>query len=127
VPLPAQLILPNSTSVLLRLSAWPDNGCPILYFVVQYRAILDDGEEEQWKLVSNALKPQRRFSITSLRPSTLYQLKMEAHNVAGATNQDFTFVTLTKDGDAPPPEIENRIHRPKFFYNDAKIIITGKS
>lgn len=97
VPLPPHLIFPNSSSVLLRLNTWPDNGCPILYFVLQYRAISDDGDD-QWTLVSNALKPQRRFSISSLKPSTLYQLKMEAHNVAGSTSQDFTFVTLTKDG-----------------------------
>lgn len=32
----------------------------------------------------------------------LYQLKMEAHNVAGSTNADFTFVTLTKDGGGCP-------------------------
>lgn len=130
---------------MLRLNNWPDNGCPILYFVVQYRAISDEGEDP-WTLVSNALKPQRRFQITSLRPSTLYQLKMEAHNVAGATNADFTFVTLTKEGgkgesswgcltfnlnlalsqtDPPPPDIEHRRNRAKFFYNDAKIIITA--
>lgn len=48
--------------------------------------------------MSNALKPQRRFSVSGLKPSTLYQLKMEAHNVAGSTSADFTFVTLTKDG-----------------------------
>lgn len=82
---------------MLRLNNWPDNGCPILYFVLQYRAISDD-LDDQWTLVSNALKPQRRFVISSLRPFTLYQLKMEAHNVAGSTSQDFTFVTLTKDG-----------------------------
>lgn len=98
VPIPHQLISPNSTSVLLKMSVWPDNGCPILFFVLQYKAISDDGEEDQWTLVSNALKPQRRFSISSLKPSTLYQLRMEAHNVAGSTTQDFTFVTLTKDG-----------------------------
>lgn len=97
LPIPLQLIAPNSSSVTLRLNNWPDNGCPILYFVVQYRAISDEGEDP-WTLVSNALKPQRRFQITSLRSSTLYQLKMEAHNVAGSTNADFTFVTLTKDG-----------------------------
>lgn len=74
----------------------------------------------------------------------LYQLKMEAHNVAGSTNADFTFVTLTKDGggcplfansagsllkifvstDPPPAGMENRINRSKFFLNE-KIIITA--
>lgn len=54
------------------------------------------------------MKPQRRFTITSLKPSTLYQLKMEAHNVAGVADADFTFVTMTKDGDLPPPDLIQR-------------------
>lgn len=97
IPLPSALISPNSTSVVLRLHNWPDNGCPILYFVLQYRAISDQIEHD-WILVSNALKPQRRFTIPGLIASTLYQLRMEAHNVAGNVNADFTFVTSTKDG-----------------------------
>lgn len=97
VPAPSALLAPNSTSIVLRLNEWPDNGCPMLYYVLQYRQISEGGDDD-WILVSNALKPQRRFTIAGLLPSTLYQLKMEAHNVAGVANADFTFVTLTKDG-----------------------------
>jgi Down syndrome cell adhesion molecule-like protein 1 len=97
LPVPQKIVFPNITSVMLWLNEWPDNGCPILYFVLQYRALSDDGDD-QWTLVSNAMKPQRRFSVSGLKPSTFYQLKMEAHNVAGSTTADFTFVTLTKDG-----------------------------
>lgn len=97
IPTPSAFLAPNSTSIILRLHSWPDNGCPILYYVLQYRSIAEETENE-WILVSNALKPQRRFTIAGLLPSTLYQLKMEAHNVAGVSNADFTFVTLTKDG-----------------------------
>lgn len=97
IPTPSALLAPNSTSIILRLHSWPDNGCPILYYVLQYRSIAEEIEND-WILVSNALKPQRRFTIGGLFPSTLYQLKMEAHNVAGVSNADFTFVTLTKDG-----------------------------
>ena len=39
VPEAQTLLSPNSTSVLLRLHVWPDNGCPLTYFVVQYRPI----------------------------------------------------------------------------------------
>lgn len=42
------LIAPNSTSVVLRLHTWPDNGCSLLYFVVQYRAV--DEPERDWIL-----------------------------------------------------------------------------
>lgn len=97
VPLPSALIFPNTTSIVIRLQNWPDNGCPIMYFVLQYRAISDKAEND-WILVSNALKPQRRFTITGLISSTVYQLSMEAHNVAGSSSADFTFVTTNRDG-----------------------------
>nr|NP_001286965.1 down syndrome cell adhesion molecule 2, isoform R [Drosophila melanogaster]AHN57990.1 down syndrome cell adhesion molecule 2, isoform R [Drosophila melanogaster] len=106
-PASTALLAPNSTSLLVRLHSWPDNGCPLLYFVLQYRAVTDDPDAE-WVLVSNALKPQRRIVINNLQPSTLYQLRMEAHNVAGISQAEFNFVTLTKDGDPPPPEIMHR-------------------
>ncbi|GAB0100349.1 Down syndrome cell adhesion molecule-like protein Dscam2 [Sergentomyia squamirostris] len=122
VPGSPVLLAPNSTSVLLRLHAWPDNGCPILYFVLQYRS-LADADDNKWILVSNALKPQRKFTITGLTPSTLYQLKMEAHNVAGSADADMTFVTLTKDGDPPPPDLVQRGQRTTAFYSDMKFII----
>lgn len=49
-------------------------------------------------LVSNALKPQRRTSITGLTSATKYVVKLEAHNVAGFSTEEFSFTTLTKDG-----------------------------
>ncbi|XP_039229544.1 Down syndrome cell adhesion molecule-like protein Dscam2 isoform X6 [Drosophila yakuba] len=108
-PASTALLAPNSTSLLVRLHSWPDNGCPLLYFVLQYRAVTEDPDAE-WVLVSNALKPQRRIVVNNLQPSTLYQLRMEAHNVAGISQAEFNFVTLTKDGDPPPPEIMHRGH-----------------
>jgi len=48
--------------------------------------------------VSNALKPQRKTSITGLTAATRYVVKLEAHNVAGFSNEEFSFSTLTKDG-----------------------------
>lgn len=114
-PASGALLAPNSTSVVLRLHVWPDNGCPLLYFVLQYRAANDAewtlGNDQIAKsysciitcvisyiLVSNALKPQRRFTISGLQPASLYRLRMEAHNIAGQSQADFSFVTLTKDG-----------------------------
>ncbi|XP_058457695.1 cell adhesion molecule Dscam2 isoform X16 [Malaya genurostris] len=122
IPIASVLIAPNSTSVVLRLNGWPDNGCPILYFVLQYRSISNNLDDE-WHLVSNALKPQRRFTLSGLLPSTLYQLKMEAHNVAGSTSSEYTFVTLTKDGDPPPPDLVQRGQRSQVFYNNIQLLI----
>lgn len=33
----AQLLQPNSTSVLVRLHAWPDGGCPLSHLELQYK------------------------------------------------------------------------------------------
>lgn len=48
--------------------------------------------------VLHSLKPQKRYTINGLMPASVYQLKIEAHNVAGSSMAEFTFVTLTKDG-----------------------------
>ncbi|PSN52800.1 Down syndrome cell adhesion molecule-like protein Dscam2 [Blattella germanica] len=119
VPEAQTLLSPNSTSVLLRLHVWPDNGCPLTYFVVQYRPI----SKHHWTLVSNALKPQRRFIISGLAPASVYQLKIEAHNIAGSSTAEYTFVTLTKEGDPPPPELVKRGHTSQPFYSDLRVMV----
>lgn len=144
-PTPSSIISPNSTTAVLRLHNWPDNGCPIIYYVLQYR-MLSDRFENEWILVSNALKPQRRFTLSGLLPSTLYQLRMEAHNVAGSSSADFNFITLTKEGgnvfsllvqfntifvqtislyfsDAPPPELIQRRQPAIGFFSNMNFLI----
>lgn len=46
VPQAARFVFPNSTSITLKLDVWPDSGCPILYFILQYRKV----SEAQWTL-----------------------------------------------------------------------------
>lgn len=48
--------------------------------------------------VSNALKPQRKTSITGLTPATQYVVRVEAYNIAGFNSGEFYFATLTKEG-----------------------------
>ncbi|XP_014603229.1 PREDICTED: Down syndrome cell adhesion molecule-like protein Dscam2 isoform X7 [Polistes canadensis] len=115
IPPSAAFLSPNSTTLVLRLHVWPDNGCPILYFVIQYRP----ATEFHWTLVSNSVKMQRRFTVTNLTPSTVYQLKVEAHNVAGSNQAEFSFVTLTKEGELSKRGISSVIP----FYADVKVIL----
>ncbi|XP_015430998.1 PREDICTED: Down syndrome cell adhesion molecule-like protein Dscam2 [Dufourea novaeangliae] len=120
IPTAASFLSPNSTTLVLRLHVWPDNGCPILYFVIQYRPI----NEFHWMLVSNSVKMQRRFVVTNLQPSSVYQLKVEAHNVAGSNQAEFTFVTLTKEGEPPPPELSKRgVVSAVPFYADVRVLL----
>ncbi|XP_076249074.1 Down syndrome cell adhesion molecule 2 isoform X9 [Calliopsis andreniformis] len=115
IPPAAAFLSPNSTTLVLRLHVWPDNGCPILYFVIQYRPI----NEFHWTLVSNSVKMQRRFVVTNLQPSSVYQLKVEAHNVAGSNQAEFTFVTLTKEGELSKRGIASAVP----FYADVKVML----
>lgn len=46
MPTPNTLIAPNSTMVWIRLHTWPDNGCPLLYFVLQYRPLTEPTEAD---------------------------------------------------------------------------------
>ncbi|XP_048262407.1 Down syndrome cell adhesion molecule-like protein Dscam2 isoform X4 [Bombus terrestris] len=115
IPPAAAFLSPNSTTLVLRLHVWPDNGCPILFFVIQYRPI----NEFHWTLVSNSVKMQRRFVVTNLQPSTVYQLKVETHNVAGNNQAEFTFVTLTKEGELSKRGIASSVP----FYADVKVIL----
>ncbi|XP_076767050.1 Down syndrome cell adhesion molecule 2 isoform X2 [Xylocopa sonorina] len=115
IPPAAAFLSPNSTTLVLRLHVWPDNGCPILYFVIQYRPI----NEFHWTLVSNSVKMQRRFVVTNLQPSSVYQLKVEAHNVAGSKHAEFTFVTLTKEGELSKRGIASAVP----FYADVKVML----
>ncbi|XP_046679200.1 Down syndrome cell adhesion molecule-like protein Dscam2 isoform X5 [Homalodisca vitripennis] len=119
VPPASTFLTPNSSSVMLRLHVWPDNGCPLLYFVVRYRPV----NNPEWILVSNNLKPQRRFVMTGLLPSSEYQLQVEAHNIAGSSTGEYTFYTLTKDGDLPPPELVRRGQLGKPFYTDFRVLL----
>ncbi|XP_064480165.1 cell adhesion molecule Dscam1-like isoform X2 [Ornithodoros turicata] len=89
----------NSTFVVLHLEAWDDGGCPIAYFVVQYRA---DGGASDWTLHSNNVVPQQQLvHLGDLVPGSWYTLLMSAHNDAGSTEVELSFATLTLSGDMP--------------------------
>ncbi|CAH1390384.1 unnamed protein product [Nezara viridula] len=119
VPPPSHFLAPNSTSVVLRLHVWPDNGCPITSFVVRYKTV----NEQEWLLVSNNVQPQKKFTVSALLSSTEYILQVEAYNVAGSSVGEFQFYTLTKDGEVPPPELVRRGHFVRAFYTDPRIIL----
>lgn len=64
--------------------------------------------------VSNALKPQRKTSITGLTPATQYVVRMEAYNIAGSSSGEFHFATLTKEGGTYILGIKNVMNKFKF-------------
>lgn len=53
----------------------------------------------------------------------MYQIRIEAHNVAGSSKSEFAFVTLTKDGKRPlHSSIENGLSR-NYLYSNINIIV----
>lgn len=90
-----QLIRSNVTSVNLDLAAWQDGGCQILYFTVEFRR---NGNANDWIVVSSNIVSQSRFLIPDLEPASAYNLRITAHNNAGATITEYFFETLTLAG-----------------------------
>ncbi|XP_039305816.1 Down syndrome cell adhesion molecule-like protein Dscam2 isoform X4 [Solenopsis invicta] len=91
-------VRPNQTFVILELAAWQDGGCPLTYFVVEYRRLPGD-----WLLVSNNVPPQSKFPIVDLESGTSYELRVTAYNNAGSTQAEYLFSTLSPSGN-------NRLH-----------------
>merc|ERR1719336_3226624 len=87
-------------SVTLHLNAWVDGGCPIVYFVVEYKP----KNQQDWTLVSNSVKAGGNFVVLDLNPATWYNLRVTAHNNAGFSIAEYEFATLTATGGtlAPP-------------------------
>ncbi|KAL3246328.1 hypothetical protein MRX96_057724 [Rhipicephalus microplus] len=101
----------NTTFVVLHLDAWESGGCPVSYFVVQYRpdtrAPSPPHSSSDWTLHSNNVVPQQQLvQLADLTPGTWYTLLMSAHNDAGSTEVELSFATLTLAGDVPSRKYE---------------------
>ncbi|XP_015790399.1 Down syndrome cell adhesion molecule-like protein Dscam2 isoform X2 [Tetranychus urticae] len=107
VPSPGSLeslLTVNSTSALIDLSAWSENGCPILSFVVQYKLHF----QTDWIMFSNNIMPsQSKLIIPDLIPATWYDLLMIANSEPGTTEAQYLFATLTPTGGTIPPISSN--------------------
>nr|XP_042906082.1 Down syndrome cell adhesion molecule-like protein Dscam2 [Parasteatoda tepidariorum] len=93
------LISVNSSTITINLNSWHNGGCPIRFYVIQYKV---SGHNE-WTLVSNNIVPeQQTVTITDLIPGTWYSLLMTSRNDAGSTDAEYVFATLTSTGEYPP-------------------------
>jgi cell adhesion molecule, putative (fragment) len=89
------LLTLNSTFVLVHLSSWLSNGCPILSFLVQYR----EHHQPEWIMLSNNILPkQNQILISDLNSATWYELLIIATSEAGSTESQYLFATLTSTG-----------------------------
>lgn len=97
IPERSKFISPSSNSVTLHLKAWNDNGCPMSYFVVEFKK----KNYKDWNQVSNNVRAgdsNNAFVILDLDPATWYNLRVTAHNNAGFSVAEYEFATLTITG-----------------------------
>lgn len=93
IPKEKDFITTNSTSLQLNLYNWPDGGCPISQFSIQYRMY----GEKSWNLIAKSVS-EERIIVHDLSPSTWYQLKISAQNDAGTVSEVFHFATTSLNG-----------------------------
>nr|AEC50084.1 down syndrome cell adhesion molecule [Pacifastacus leniusculus] len=91
----------SSSSITLHLNAWLDGGCPMNYFVVEYKA----RHQAEWTMASNQVKPTGNYVIMELTPATWYNLRISAHNNAGSSVAEYECATLTLTGATLPPNV----------------------
>jgi hypothetical protein len=99
LPSSNELFSANATSITLQLSLWPDGGCAIVYFEVEYRLLA--GNNRNWLLVDKNA-PAEQLSVRDLMPATWYQFRLTARNDAGSTKAHFNFATTTITGGKTP-------------------------
>lgn len=111
-------MLPNATSVLIRLHAFRAALCPIGGFELRYRLQASQEWLEVSKLAGlsspgspqtigpvgvSAASAQRylgQFELIELRPASWYDLQLTAFSEAGSTQVEYSFATLTELGGA---------------------------
>lgn len=93
LPKEKDFIITNTTTLQLNLDLWPDGGCPIMQFSIQYRA----HSENKWTIIAKSVSEQR-ILVHNLKPATWYELKVIAENGAGTATGLFNFATTTTTG-----------------------------
>lgn len=93
LPKERDIISANGTSVKLNLLSWPNGGCPIQYYTVEYRRRINT---EPWILVAS--RATDNVVIRDLKTASWYSLRLTAHNDAGSTQTQMEFATTTLSG-----------------------------
>ncbi|XP_046477031.1 cell adhesion molecule Dscam1 isoform X1 [Neodiprion pinetum] len=102
LPKERDIISANSTTLRLNLLSWPTGGCPILYYTVEYKK---RSGSESWIMVAN--RATENLVIRDLKPASWYNVRLTAHNDAGAkeTQMEFATTTITGVSIGPPNDL----------------------
>ncbi|XP_066247380.1 cell adhesion molecule Dscam1 isoform X2 [Euwallacea similis] len=97
LPKEDQIFASNSSVITVILKNWPNGGCPITQFSLEYKSYT----ESSWLLVAKDVSKEQ-IVIENLPPGTWYQIKITAQNDAGMVRGFYNVATLTIDGSKVP-------------------------
>ena len=111
---------------MVNLNSWKTGGCPIQYFVVQYKP----RTQREFILLSNHVLPEAgNLIITDLLPAKWYTLFLTATNEAGSTEAEYSFSTLTLSGELIPAypleSFDDFAHQVKLFMPVACFLVVS--
>ncbi|VVC34250.1 Hypothetical protein CINCED_3A009503 [Cinara cedri] len=95
----------NSTSATFTFSSWPTQMCPILSFTCQYMARGNHGAGV-WVKFPRQNVAGDTFTISRLKPASVYTARVSVHTEAGDTSWERTFATRTESGGVVPFETD---------------------
>lgn len=93
LPKEDQIFAANSSMITANLKNWPNGGCTIAKFSVDYKTY----NRDKWHLIAENIK-ENEIVIHDLMPGTWYQIRVIAENDAGVVRGFFNVATLTIDG-----------------------------
>ncbi|ERL85186.1 hypothetical protein D910_02608, partial [Dendroctonus ponderosae] len=93
LPKEDQIFAANSSMITANLKNWPNGGCTISKFSVDYKTYSID----KWHLIAENIK-ENEIVIHDLMPGTWYQIRVIAENDAGVVRGFFNVATLSIDG-----------------------------
>ena len=81
---------------MLHLHSWKDGGCPIIKFDVKYKRKF---ENDYILLSNNIVYNEQSLVISDLFAGSWYSLLLTSFNEAGFTQSEYSFSTLTMNGE----------------------------
>lgn len=83
----------NSSRARLNLVGWNNGGCPIISFILEYKAV----DSATWTTAQRT-SLTKSYILYDLQEATWYDLQMKVINSAGSAEKKLTFATLSADG-----------------------------
>lgn len=94
-PTQDEMIYTNSTHLVLHLSMWQGDGCPITRMSVEYKS----HSHNRWTVLTDHVNPeqQHQLVVPDVAPETWYVVKVVAYNAAGSSTAKYDVITLTNN------------------------------